>query len=92
VIEPVYCTGNFNSSGTLASFSEDNGLSASNWKINSLSYFYFDCEKQKMAFKLDPAKVEKGLYSEKEMNLVGKSVGSCCDDNIFEFDLGTPRI
>jgi hypothetical protein len=57
----------------LASFSEENSLSASDWKTNSLSYFYFDCDRKKKAFKLDPAKVEKGQYSEKEMKLVGNN-------------------
>ena len=45
-----------------------------------------------MAFKLDPAKVEKGQYSEKEMKLVGNSEGSCCDVKTFEFDLRAPKI
>ena len=90
--EPVYCTGNFNATATLASFSEDNGLSASDWKTNSLNYFYFDCGKQKKDFKLDPVKVEKGQYSEEEMKLDGKTKGSCCDDKTFEFDLSPPSI
>ena len=60
VIKPVYCTGNFNATATLASFSEDNGLSASDWKTNSLGGFYFDCDSKNKDFKLDPVKVEKG--------------------------------
>jgi hypothetical protein len=78
--ESVYCTGNFNAMANLASFSEDHSLSASDWKTNSLNYFYFDCDKHKMDFKIDPIKVEKGQYSEKEMEVVGKSKGSCCDE------------
>jgi hypothetical protein len=90
--EPVYCTGNFNATATLASFSEDNSLSASDWKTNLLRYFYFDCGKQKKDFKLDPVKVEKGQYSEEEMKLVWKSEGSCCDEKTFEIDFSAPRI
>jgi hypothetical protein len=90
--DPVYCTGNFNAKATLASFSEDNSLLASDWKTNSLNYFYFDCDKRKKDFKLDAAKVEKGQYSEEEMKLVGKSEGSCCEEKSYEFDLSAPRV
>jgi hypothetical protein len=93
VIEPVYCTGNFNAKTTLESFTKDEGLSAKEWKTNSLSYFYFDCDKHKKDFKLDPVKVEKGLYSETEMNLVGKTKNDCCDDKkAFKVELGAPLV
>jgi hypothetical protein len=93
VKESVYCTGNFNTKATLESFTKDEGLSAGDWKTNSLSYFYFDCDKHKKDFKLDPVKVEKGLYSETEMKVVGKNKDSCCDDKkAFKIKLGAPIV
>jgi hypothetical protein len=55
----------------LESFIDDNDLKKDDWKVNSLSQFYFDCENRNKAFKLDPQKVVNGKYSEEQMALVG---------------------
>ena len=68
---PVTCSGNYNATATFESFIEENNLSEKEWKENSLSYYYFDCEKHNKLFKLDPDKVTAGKYSDEEMKVVG---------------------
>jgi hypothetical protein len=77
---PVLCSGNYNATATFESFIEINNLSEKEWKENSLSYYYFDCEKHNKLFKLDPDKVIAGKYSDEEMKVVGFTKGSCCDE------------
>jgi hypothetical protein len=45
-----------------------------------------------MDFKLDPEKVEKGLYSEEDMLVLGKTKSTCCKKRVYEVRLGAPKI
>jgi len=61
----------------LEEFMKYHSLIESEWTESKIG-LSFDCAKMKKDFKVDPVKLEKGLYSEVESTLKGKNVGLCC--------------
>jgi len=61
----------------LEEFMKYHSLTESEWMESKIG-LSFDCAKLNKDFKVDPVKLEKGLYSEVESTLLGKNVGNCC--------------